>query len=128
MTDARAIDRFDNLVVTDLVGLRDTAWQRFRDMEGLIERCLRAECLIKLEKVYTVIGGAYYNGRRLYVTALTFTGTYMGEPVDPYLVAHGYLRRPRPDPKRIGFRHGLFTYKCVITRVRNLDPETEGDD
>ena len=89
---------------------------------------LRAECPIKMDKVYTVVGGAHYTGRRFYVTALTFADTYLGTPVEPYLMAHGVLKRARPDPKRIGYRDGRYTYNTVITRAANLEPATEGDD
>lgn len=120
--------RFDNLAIEMLI---DREKQNFAERQAIlaaIEARMRAECKVKIGKIYHVVESARYAGRRFLLNGLTFNASYYNRhefraPSGIYLAAWGYLERPRKAT--IGARHGTFNYKATTLPIEWLDPATE---
>ncbi len=122
-------NRFDNLSVEDLISREKENYDERQAILAAIEKSMRAACRIKVDKIYTLIGG-YLDGRRLYVSGLQFNASYFHRnewraPSGIYLAAWGYVERARQA--KIGFRDGKFNYKSTTVPIERLDPDTESD-
>lgn len=124
-------DRLHNLSLPELIERESENYAERQTLLAAIEARMRAECPIKIERLYRVRKDfRSIAGRRLEVAGLTFNADYYhhrDSRFSPhiYLTAWGYLERPGGRRARIGYRKGSFNYKSTTLPVSALDPATE---
>lgn len=125
------MNRFDNHTTDQLRQMDREARDEARAVrEALCER-LKAECPVKIGKVYTILhrpdkfrGGAYA-GRKICIEGIKVETPRFDDKGTCWVAVWGALQRPRQT--RYGRFGGTFTSRCVDVPAIAIDLTTESD-